>query len=172
MVYYPTPEVHRKIRISPVAKIGRLGEEEEETGDVNESEEGGVSQKKKAAAGISAGAGSISGEQSDELECLIRTVDLNRGAIVARAAAMILEGRSFGSWGGRRGRAWVSTLWYRLTRYRAAVHRPYGGMNSQEYSMMVYSLAVLQYQPSEKWMGAFFSGSGALMARQVWGVGN
>ena len=57
--------------------------------------------------------------------------------------------------------------WYHELRRRALYRLRYGGLTGQQYNMLLYSLATLQFQPSEKWIGAWYSGSAALMARQI-----
>ena len=56
--------------------------------------------------------------------------------------------------------------WFLELQYRALSHLTHGGMTAQQLAMCLYSLALISFRPSDKVMGAFYSGSGALIARQ------
>ena len=95
------------------------------------------------------------------LQELYRRVELSPSASLAAAVIPSLEsliGRAPGS---------VSSRWFVQARFHALVHLRYGGMTAQQYMMTLYGLAALQYKPSDKWMQAYLSGSGALLGRQA-----
>ena len=90
-----------------------------------------------------------------------RLVQPNSARDAAAVAAKALLGRPSSD------RSPVSAEWLQQVRFHALLHRRYGGMTGQQYMMVMYSVATLQYRPSDKWMGAFYSGLGALLARQA-----
>ncbi|GAX74120.1 hypothetical protein CEUSTIGMA_g1569.t1 [Chlamydomonas eustigma] len=161
MVLYPTPEVWRN-KTSPVLSIApdqhHLTSSQMSDGP-GALPDGDVRGPAKSSS-IMALMATLQRNHSQGGYRLYRYVGLNPTAAHAAEAIQTLLPAGAASFEG------ISGDWYRELQYRALPHLRYGGITGQQYTMVLHSLSCLMYKPSDKWMGAFYGGSGALMARQ------